>query len=410
MASTWPSITSMAPRSTKAGRLKNQRARLRAVLVCLLLAGMTSAALACPFCTALAPTLAQRRAAAKVTALAEVRGQSADRQTTLDLHRVLDGQKLLGNATSVVARLDGLAKPGGLVLLFGTPKPGVAEAVAATTDAFDWHAVAVNEATAAYFFRAPPADQPASERLKYFAPFLEHADATIAEDAYLEFGHTPFDVVAQVAPLVPVERVRDWLVSAQVPEHRKGFYGLLLGLSPNEAQRQANARFLRQRIESPEDDFRAGFDGLLGGYLLLAPQAALELIESKYLANPQAADGDVRHALTALRFYHEFGRELPKARLNEALARLLARREFAEAAIVDLARWQAWEALPQVVALYPKEGSGSSNLGRAVVGYLLACPTKEAAHSLRNLRKQDPRGVAEAEEVLRRTTGLGVKE
>jgi len=45
--------------------------------------------------------------------------------------------------------------------------------------------------------------------------------------------------------------------------------------------------------------------GIFGGYLIAVGEPALELIEDRYLANPTAANGDVRHAMTALRFYHE---------------------------------------------------------------------------------------------------------
>ncbi|HEV7222256.1 MAG TPA: hypothetical protein VGN42_06100, partial [Pirellulales bacterium] len=75
----------------------------------------------------------------------------------------------------------------------------------------------------------------------------------------------------------------------------------------------------------------------MGGYLMAAGEPALELIEHKYLADPRAASGDVRHAMTALRFYHEYGREIPAERLARALRKLLVRQEFAAAAIVDLA-------------------------------------------------------------------------
>ena len=44
----------------------------------------------------------------------------------------------------------------------------------------------------------------------------------------------------------------------------------------------------------------AGFDGLLGGYLLLTGPKGLELLDSRYFANPKAAIGDVEHAMRAL--------------------------------------------------------------------------------------------------------------
>ncbi len=223
----------------------------------------------------------------------------------------------------------------------------------------------------------------------------------VAEDAYLEFGHAPFDVVAQNVELLPMERVRRWLVDPNVPGRRKGFYGLALGLADRPRDRSANAALLRRQILAPENDFRAGFDGVLGGYLLLEGEPGLALIESRYLADPGAAVGDVRHAMTALRFYHEYGHAIPQERLCRAMRRLLDRQEFAEAAIVDLARWQDWDALDEITALYGRPEYAQAGIRRAIVGYLLACPEQEASAALATLRAMDPQGVADAERILR---------
>ena len=160
-------------------------------------------------------------------------------------------------------------------------------------------------------------------------------------------------------------------------------------------------------ILAPEDDFRAGFDGILGGYLLLRGTAGLELIESRYLANPEAADGDVRHAIIALRFYQEFGRDIPIARLSAALGRVLARPEFAAMAITDLARWNDWDFLTRIARLYDEPAYADPATRRAIVGYLLTCPKPSARAELVRLRKSDPAGVAAAEQILSRTSGIG---
>ena len=117
----------------------------------------------------------------------------------------------------------------------------------------------------------------------------------------------------------------------------------------------------------------------------------------------------MRHALTALRFYSEYGHEIPQSRLNTALAQLLARDEFAEAAITDLARWQAWEMRDRVVAVYGRKAS-DERTRRAVVGYLLACPDAAARQALERLRSTDPQGVAAAEDVLSRTSSVPASE
>jgi len=361
-----------------------------------------ASALACPFCTAVAPSLAQWREQSAVVALAEVVASPAAGPATLRLHRVLAGRENLGELDTLIAQLDAAVTPGGLVLLFGKTMAGDDKAIS-------WHAVAVNEISYAYFSRAPSLKVPTAERLRYFGRFLEHADPLVAEDAYLEFGHAPFDQVAQAADSLSLVDLRRWLVDPKVPPHRKGFYGLAVGLRAQGPERAAAAEFLKSLVVQPEDDFRSGFDGVLGGYLVLAGEPGLELIESRYLANPQARDGDVRHALTALRFFHEYGQGIPTERLSKAVVRLLSREEFAEAAIVDLARWQAWDSLERVTAVYERPTS-ELRARRAVIGYLLACPRADASEALARLRKRDPRGVADAEQVLSQTSSATASE
>jgi hypothetical protein len=236
------------------------------------------------------------------------------------------------------------------------------------------------------------------ERLRYFASFLEHANTSIAADAAMEFAHAPFDQVAAAADAIPMESVRRWIVDARVPQERKGFYGLVLGLATEPNDVVANRELLRHEIDAPRDDLRSGFDGLLAGYLLLEGEPGLALIEERILANPASRDGDVRHALAALRFYAEYGRAIPLARIATAVRPLLDRPEFASAAIVELARWQDWTVLEQIVPLYDAPGYPQPGTRRAVVGYLLAAPGAEAAAALTRLRDAHPEEVAAAEQ------------
>jgi hypothetical protein len=126
----------------------------------------------------------------------------------------------------------------------------------------------------------------------------------------------------------------------------------------------------------------------------------LELIEQKYLADPLAASGDVRHAMTALRFYHEYGREIPGERVAAAMRRLLAREEFAPEAIVDLARWEDWESTPAVIALNRRLQSQNAAIRRAAIGFLTLSPMQQAADEIARLRQRYSAEVDEAKKRL----------
>ncbi len=361
---------------------------------------LVASAFACPFCTTPQPTLTQRREAASVTALGEVT-QIDGAKLTLRLHQILAGRDRLQDPQSL-SLPTGAAnlKTGSLVLLFGTPDESPDAAHSLT-----WEIVPVNETSYAYFARAPASRVPMHDRLIYFSRFLEHPEPLVAEDVYGEFGQAPYDAVADVADRLPMKSLRAWLVDDDVPQQRKGLYGLMLGLAKDEAERRANLEVLRQVIDEPASDFRSGFDGVLGGYLVASGATGLKYLEERLLANPQAARGDVLHAMTALRFYEEYGKAIPRERLAQALAKVLDRPEFAAPAIIDLARWQAWEQLPHVIALWGREGYREPATERAIIGFLLVCPAPEAVRELGRLRQIAPERVAEAEKAV--SAGIG---
>lgn len=363
-------------------------------VACTMAANFTTA---CPFCTAVAPSLAQRRERADIVLLAEV--LETGKPARLRIHRADKGGSLLADPSSLSAVLDADLPQGALAILFGI----------AEKDSIRWQAVHANETVVGYFFASPTLRVPEVERLPYFARYLEHPETAIAEDAYNEFGRAPFDVVSKLSDAAPPEKLRTWLTSAAVPPARKGLYGLMLGLAKDESTRRANAARLRQEIDAEASDFRAGFDGVLGGYLLLEGEKGLEQIETRFLGNPKAAVGDVRHAMTALRFYHEYGKQIPSERLAAAMVKVLNRPEFAEAAITDLARWQAWQYCDEIALLYHAPGFDTSEIRRAIVGFLRVCPRECCGAALADLRKSDPTGVANAEATLEKLGRLPQK-
>ena len=348
---------------------------------------------ACPFCAGVLPSLAMRREKAAVAAL----GELVERQeiaTIYKLHVVSRGRELLGDAKTVRIVTADERRPGALALLFVEAPP------AEEGQPLEWKVVPVDELSAAYFLRAPDLRMPTAQRLPYFLPYLEHANPLLAEDAFREFGHAKYDDVAVIAGQLSQERLRAWLVDPAVPPERKGFYGLAAGLATDEADLRQNIELLRRLILEPASDFRTGYDGYLGGYLMAAGEEALVFIEDHLLANPEAPDGDVRHAITALRFYHEFGRGIPPVRVQAAVRLLLDRPEFAQTVAVDLARWQDWDAAPKVIKVLSAPAYQDKVTRRMLIGFLLSCPREDAAAAVDRYRLETPDDVAAAEKYL----------
>lgn len=361
-----------------------------------------AAAVACPFCNAVKPTLSQQRDAAAIVVLAEALDKpeaGASRRQSFRIHAVLKGKKRLDSTDSLRIAPDAPLKDGSLGLLLGSGADDAA------VDQLQWTAIPLDEAAYAYVFRQPSLLGPSPERLKYFSRYLENRNPLVADDALQEFAHASFDDTVQAAQTLAMADLRRWLVDPQVPPERKGFYGLALGLATNDADRATNEDLLHQQIVAPASDFRAGFDGVLGGYLLLTGQKGLDLLDARYFANPKAAIGDVQHAMRALRFYHQFGHQIEPLRQAEALTHALDRPEFAADAITDLARWQYWPIVARVATLYERKDYADPLIHRAIVGYLKACPKPAAAAAIAHLRVVDPQGVAESEKWLEIFTG-----
>ena len=108
----------------------------------------------------------------------------------------------------------------------------------------------------------------------------------------------------------------------------------------------------------------------------------------------------------AIRFYQEFGHDIPVERLSSALGDVLARPEFSAVVITDLARWKDWRSLPRIARLYGDNRYEDPAIRRAIVGYLLACPEPAAGAALARLRASDPAGTAAAEQILSSTSSV----
>ena len=366
------------------------------IVVLVMAASATTPATACPFCGTVGQSLAQRRDAATVVAVAEAEGTAAADPGGFLSQRFRIDQMLRnpGRASAVgataPARVAG--QIAGTAVLFGAVRAAAPEA----TDAgLFWSAVAADESLLGYVAAAPTSDLPAGERLRWFAARLEHPDPAIAADAFTEFGVAPFTAVRAAASGLDPARLRAWVSEPGIDARRRGLYGLLLGVAATTADDPAVARdcidTLHRAVEAPADDFRAGFDGVLAGVLVAEGQAGLDFLGHRGLFGRQARPLDQRHLLAALRFAGESLTEtVPRERVVAATAGLLASPAVAADATVDLARYQAWGAVAEVSRLWDTLGTDDPLVRRAVAGYLTACPLPAAQQELERIGRQNP--------------------
>jgi hypothetical protein len=359
-------------------------------------------ATACPFCGTVGQSLAQRRDAAAIVAVAEAEGTAAVDPSSVLMQRFRIDQVLCDTAhASVVGKTVPARVAGpiaGTAVLFGTVRAAAPEAAA---DDHSWSAVAADETLLGYVAAAPATDRPAAERLRWFAARLEHPDPAIAADAFTEFGLAPFSAVRTGASALDPARLLAWVSEPGIDARRRGLYGLLLGVVAATAEDPAVARTcidtLRRAVEAPADDFRAGFDGVLAGVLVAEGTNGLDFLEHRGLFGRQARALDQRHLLAAVRFAAESLTEtIPRGRLVAATAALLASPAVAADATVDLARYQAWDMVTEVSRLWDTLGADDPLVRRAVAGYLTACPLPAAKQALDQIRSRDPQRLQQA--------------
>ena len=372
-----------------------------------LLALTTVQALCCPFCSAPSLTLCEQLNMSDAAVLVQWEsGKPADKE-----------KGFLGSTEYAVLKVvhdsGGELKPGGKVMIdrYRASKAGDMFLLLGTkVETLEWGSpLEVTETSFNYITQAPSKEAPATKRLEYFVKFLEFSDHIVADDAYGEFANAQYKDIVAVKNKFPKEKLREWLSNPQTVPSRLGLYGLMLGLSGAEA----DAEYLKGRLIEPVEGFRLGIDGMMGGYLLLAGDKGLTVLEDAKLRDKKVPFSETYATMQALRFMWTYGdNRISKDRLRQSMRIILDRPELADLVIVDLGRWQDWSVSDRLMELYGTAGYDIPSTKRAIVRfYLTAEATKPkdakgplpahvitAQKHLKTLRETDPETVKSAEE------------
>lgn len=358
--------------------------------------GSNSNVTACPLCGPAIPSLAEQISSFETVVLVKfLNGEKPDRTrdfsgtTQFEIVEIVkDKSVALEQKMTISLNRYRHAEPGALVLFMGNRIEG----------AMKWDSLLdMTPVSFKYLSDAPGEEVPTTQRLVYYLKFLEHSDPVIAGDAFSEFAIAPYGEIAPLKHLMQPEKLREWLANPKEPADRfvrLGLYGLMLGLSGTEQ----DAEFLKSRIVNSTEDYQFGIDGMIAGYLILSGDAGLKTIEKDFFANQDIDLVRVFPAMKALRFIwsYEAGR-IQKQELRNSMRTVIKRSELSDLAIIDLARWQDWEAMDEIVSLYGKGDYDVPAIKRAILRFLM---TAEKS-SPRSSEGENPSHIAKAQNYLK---------
>jgi hypothetical protein len=87
---------------------------------------------------------------------------------------------------------------------------------------------------------------------------------------------------------------------------------------------------------------------------------------------------------------------IDKSHLTKSLHHMLERPELADLVIPDLAKWEDWSVMDQLMDLFKKADEKTSWVRVPVINYLRACPLPRAKELLSECEKLDPAAVKRA--------------
>ena len=220
--------------------------------------------------------------------------------------------------------------------------------------------------------------------LLFAAKHLDHADANIAEEAFLSFAQADNKVIVKAAKQLAPASVRQLLKTPDLEPEKLSMYAYLLGSCGG----ADDAEQLRKLLKSSSPRNYKAYEGILAGYITIQPKEgwayAHDLLKNEKNFLLRYA------ALRAMRFFYNTCPEECAAEVMKGMETALRHADVADIAIQDLSKWKRWEHTKLIVACYDKSSHKSPIVKSSIVRYALACPQPEARALVERVRRQDP--------------------
>jgi hypothetical protein len=217
-------------------------------------------------------------------------------------------------------------------------------------------------------------------------------DRLVAATVTHEFGAAPYAAVKALRPHLSARRITSWIFGRSCSPDHRGILFLLLAIEGSKAARETFLECLRDQHWQQ----RKGFDGLLGGYLLIHGEKGLAAVLAT--RPPISARNGLRvwyaeSLLRALDFHLRYEDMISKATAYRTMHSLLDDPYAAGPAIGELIRKKHWASLEEVIAVRRRWAAERPSIDRATRAFLTACPKPDAKQILEAAgdKKRDPR-------------------
>ena len=406
------------------------------MLLALALALMATAALrACPFCTVESRTLTEEIESSGAVVLAKLVAEAPSLESSGD-----DSGMATFEIVKVI-RGDDRVAPGReiKVVYFGEgerDKTFFVSGIGVEDNKLEWVTpLPLSEAAVDYVEKLQTVPASGADRLAFFQQYFEHDDPLLGQDSYDEFARAPYADLIALKERMPHAKLIEWIQSPDVNPSRRRLYLTMLGvcggeadvpmleamiasdygqIEPVAAELAACGLALRGPIAVPawieminldERRKKLGLDAMIGAYLALRGEDGLDLVDARFLKNPDAEYAHIYSAIMALRTLGEETETVPREHLLQSMRLMLDSEDFADQVIPDLARWEDWSVLDRLVAMY-KAGDARSYVRQPIVTYLTVASEQSGdvgergKEALAELTELDPEGVKRAQSLM----------
>ncbi|MAT70998.1 MAG: hypothetical protein CMJ58_15910 [Planctomycetaceae bacterium] len=393
-----------------------------------LVACVNRIATACPFCSAAQRTLTEEITGSDVAVIASLveampevdfsqpdSFDEAPQGAKFHIEEVIAGAELLGGASDIE------------VVYFGEDQPGQKFLITALYDRkLDWITpLPLSDAAIEYVKQLPALPPAGPERLEFFQEHFENADPLIAQDAYDEFSRAPYKDIIDLGPRMQREKLLEWIDDPRVGPSSRRLYLTMLGvcgqpedipllegmiafdssiIEPAAAVMTGAAAIAgspygvaiaSDMLEAEDRRKKESLDALVACYLRLKGPEGLQLINERFLGNPDTEYKYMHATIMALRFHGEETDVLPREALLTSMRLALDHEEFADQVIPDLTRWQDWEVMDRLMRMF-RASASDDWIRQPVASYLIVAAEepgdvgRRAQAALEEVKALDP--------------------